>query len=200
MEPRRGIGVRPGLGWLHDNEPSNTYTDWYYFGWPVAHLEKVESGIYLGRFTLIIVPQSYDFHWRWATLGGNLFCCLLILGATCICCESWLRGRNRRQISLQVLVVLIAIVGILFGWLVNMDMDQLDTGKHKLTEYDLMDDEGRPTYWVQPSLVEWYDFLRPMRWPVVAGIACTIYASVWLARDTTLYAWNLVRHTARRIA
>ena len=199
MEARPGIGIRPGIGWLRGRAPGDDYTDWYYLGWPGAHLEKVESGSHerVGG-KLIIFPQCYDYRWRWGALAGNCLCCLVILSATCFCCESWLRGRNRQQIRLQVLVALLVVVGVLLGWLVNMD--QRDMGQFALTEYDLMDDEFVPIYWVQSSLVEWYDFVRPTRWPVVAGIACTIYAGVWFTCGITLYAWSLLRHTARQIA
>jgi hypothetical protein len=199
LEARPGIGIRPGIEWLRGRAPGDDYTDWYYFGWPGAHLEKVESGSYeqVGG-KLIIFPQSYDYHWRWKSLAANLFCCLVILSATCVCCESWLRGRNRQQISLRVLVVFLVVVGILFGWLVNMERPHM--AQFEVTEYDLMDDDFVPIYWVQSSLVEWYDFLRPTRWPVVAGIACTLYAGVWFMCGTSLYAWSLLRHIARRIA
>jgi asparagine N-glycosylation enzyme membrane subunit Stt3 len=47
--------------------------------------------------------------------------------------------------------------------------------------------------WPRPSSISWEDFRRPLRWPLLFGVACTIYSLGWLALAILTRAYRLVR-------
>jgi hypothetical protein len=153
------------------------YTHWWYLGWPWAHLELVESGVVAGPGTHL--PRLFEYRWRWSVLGFNLLACLVIWGSTTYVVESWLRSANRLQFNLRALLVSTGVVAVMLSLLVNSDW--------------LFQSDDETFHWVHSSLVRWDDFQRPLRWPVLVGVAFTIYSLGWLALALLHRAYRLVR-------
>jgi len=153
------------------------YTDLTYFGWPRAHLELVESGSFVGPGTKL--PSSFKYHWRWPVLGMNVLVCIVIVGSTMWVAESWIRSSNRLQFKLQALLLFTSVVGVVLWLSVNSDW--------------LFWSEDEVILWAHSPLVSWGDVQRPLRWPVVLGVACTIYSLGWLVLALLRRAYRLVR-------
>ena len=156
---------------------SGAYTSSSYFGWPQAHVEVVERGSIVGLG--MQVPRSFEYSWRWSYLGFNVLICVVIVVSAIWVLESRLRSPNRLQFHLRALLAFTGVVAVLVWLLVNSQW--------------LFHSSGVSLKWTHSPLVSWDDLKQPLRWPVLLGIACTIYSLGWLALVLLNRAYRLVR-------
>ncbi|HUE71625.1 MAG TPA: hypothetical protein VMP01_12135 [Pirellulaceae bacterium] len=143
------------------------------YGWPVDHLTVVESGSLLRR------PGQqlrFEYRWHYPQLVFNVVFCLLLSVSTVHVMELRLRSPNHMQLSLRSLLVVTAIAACLAG-LAGGNIDF-----------------GLPWVGVRSSwLINWYDLRRPVRWPLIFALGCTIYSLGWLALAFLRRAYSFVR-------
>jgi hypothetical protein len=156
---------------------SGAYSSSSYFGWPQAHVEVVERGSIVGLG--MQVPRSFDYTWRWAYLGFNVLICVVIVVSTTWVLESRLRSPNRLQFQLRSLLAFTGVVAVLLWLLLNSEW--------------LFHSKGVGLKWTNSPLVSWDDVKRPVRWPVLLGITCTIHSLGWLAFSLLHRAYTFVR-------
>ncbi|HUE74592.1 MAG TPA: hypothetical protein VMP01_27240 [Pirellulaceae bacterium] len=158
------------------------YAKWTHFGWPVVHLDLMESGAALPGSVQPNIRYDqpvFKYDWRPLALAVNVFTLLLFLGSTAFVVESFLRNYRKLQFSVGNLIVITGVLGVilalfsyepafLFGarWLFGLELSYL---------------------------IVWRDFQRPLLWPVLFGLACTLYSLGWLGLAILCRAYRLVR-------
>jgi hypothetical protein len=173
----RQMAVQSG-GWASEL----SYTKWTHFGWPFIHLDLIEAApVSPGsiRPNIKYLAPKINYDWRPLALAINVFTLLLFLGSTAFVVESFLRNYRKRQFSVGSLVAITGVVAVtlallshepafLFGarWLFGLELSYL---------------------------IAWRDFQRPLLWPVLFGLACTLYTLGWLALAVLRCAYRLLR-------
>jgi hypothetical protein len=160
-------------------------TKWTHFGWPVIHLDVIEymPASHLGAppVSLVGVQRIIKYHWRWFALTINVVTFLLFLGSTAFAVETFFRNYRRLQFSVGNLIVITGVLGVILAMLIYKPAFLL----------------GGRWYGLELSyLVAWRDFQQPVHWPVLLGLACTIYSLGWLALALLRRAYRLFHRHA----
>jgi len=147
---------------------------WTHFGWPVIHLNLVKSE----PFPPSGIQSKAKWEWRWFALVINVITYLLFLGSTCLVVEIFLRNYRRLQFSVGNLILITGVLGVILAMLTYKP------------EFLL----GGRWYGLELSyLVAWPDVRQPLRWPVLFGLACTLYSIGWLGLTLPRRAYRLLR-------
>jgi hypothetical protein len=155
------------------------FSDWSSFGWPVAHLELV---------TTLVLPNAptHTYEWFAWRLAGNCLFGVLLVSSTAVVCERWLRSSRRLTISLRQFFAMIAVISVLITCSRQWEMPYRD-----------WDPKFFQVSW---SLIGWSDVVQPWRWPLLIGLACTIYVlgylCRWLCRLSYCFVFNGKRDSA----
>jgi hypothetical protein len=117
------------------------------YGWPNNHA------------TLTATNMSYsELEWDFSALSLNLAICFSLIASTLFACTDWARSLQRRQFTLHSLCYFVVVAAILFALL---------SGQLERTIKQV----GLPYI----HLIDWQTVLRPMGWPLLLGVAATIY-------------------------
>lgn len=146
-----------------------SYAEWTHFGWPFIHLDLMETAQALPGSVqpyLKYGQADFKYDWRPLALATNVFTLLLFLGSTAFVVESFLRNYRRLQFSVRNVIVITGVVGVILALL----------GYEAAFQFG-----ARWLFGLELSyLVAWRDFQRPVYWPVLFGLACTLYFLGWL--------------------
>jgi hypothetical protein len=170
----RQLEKEPGFAMANLGHLSESST----FGWPLVHLDYAES-----RPLVLSAEDSltrYYREWHPWQLLANCLVALLLVVSTVFVCEGWVRANRRLQFSLRHALVMTAIVGVMMA----------------LSRERITPDRGSESFVVTWSFVGWADIQQPIRWPVLLGLACTIYFLGWLAYTSALCSCRVFRRIA----
>jgi hypothetical protein len=139
------------------------------FGWPFPYSVRWESEV---------SSFQYSFPWQMQIVTIDAIFCCLVASCTARVVEGWLRSSAMWRVSLRSMMGTTFLIAVLLALAVQ----------HEAIA-------GIMTPWGGPStrFVSWNEFMRPVRWPVLFGVACTIYSLGWLALALLRRAYRLVR-------
>ncbi len=142
------------------------------YGWPAKHLTVVEWGTFLRPNN----PPTVEHKWHVRELVFNAGFGFMLVLASVFAFELWMRTRKRTQLTLGSMLGLTAVAACLAG---------LASGSI---------DFWLPAVFIRSSwLISWYDLQRPVMWPLIFAMGCTIYSLGWLALALLRRAYRLVR-------
>lgn len=157
---------------------SLTITERFNFGWPLAYVEMEKFG------PIVVTPTGpspnpafIKYEWFGWHLLLNCAICALLTGSTAYVSDAWLRSPKRSQFGVRHLMIVTFVVATLIALTQGLEVRYRDWEDFRMT-------------WL---LVSWSDMVNPLRWPLLLGLACTIYSLCWLTLALLRRAYSFVR-------